>query len=124
MEDNPTPILQPAGPHSGLRSQREKYMRYRASTSGIVTSIQGAALITFVALAVVSVLATIASTVGLLPWLNMSLTFGDLRIPNGGAVIQTSVTVLLALLAFFLCPVDDAGAAAGTDAPRLPGLHE
>ena len=77
-------------------------MRYRASTSGIVTSIQGAALIAFVALAIVSVLATIAATVGLLPWLKMSLTFGDLRIPNGGAVIQTSVTVLLALLAFFV----------------------
>lgn len=77
-------------------------MKYRASSTGIVTSIQGAALISFVAIAIVSVFATTGSVVGLLPWLHMPLTFGEYLIPNGGVIVQIAVTVLLALLAFFV----------------------
>ncbi len=57
---------------------------------------------TLAALALTALGYTLASTVGVAPWLTFTAHFGDIFLPHAGQMTQIGVTVLLAALFFFM----------------------
>ncbi len=65
-------------------------------------TLHGMALVILLTLAISTLAYTIAAALGLAPWLNVPLQFGDAAPIEGGAYIQMAVVAILVALAFFV----------------------
>ena len=77
-------------------------MSYREALLRLGQFMHGLALFVLAALAMVAVTLTGLAATGALPWLTLSLTFGDIVFAQAGMVVQTGVTLVLATLVFFV----------------------
>jgi hypothetical protein len=65
-------------------------------------AVQMGAQTTIAALAIAFTGATIAATLGLLPWPQIALFFGGTALPNAGMWLQIGLTLMLILMTFYL----------------------
>lgn len=64
--------------------------------------LQGLAQAVLIAVTVLLVLAALGAALGLLPWLDLPLSFGDTPVPQAGAGLQLGLTGLFLLLCLYL----------------------
>lgn len=62
----------------------------------------GVSLVLMVSLGILAIGYTLASSLGLTPWLTFTATFGDYSVPNAGMVTQIVLTITLGSLFFFM----------------------
>ena len=77
-------------------------MSLRSALFGIQRALHGLALFSIIALALVVVGYTMASALGLAPWLTFQAQFGAWNVPAAGLIAQIALTSLLVSLVFFI----------------------
>jgi hypothetical protein len=68
----------------------------------IMRVLHGVSLYVLAAAAIAALGLTVLAALGALPWLSLTLTFGDLAIPDAGLWTQVALTILLVTLAAFI----------------------
>lgn len=76
--------------------------RRKSATGWVKSAIQGLSIMVIAVLAIAASAATIAAIAGVLPWLNLPVTFGETTYAWGGVVVQSVVTLILVALCFFI----------------------
>jgi hypothetical protein len=63
---------------------------------------QRLALLVFATASLAILCATIAASFGILPWIQMNLSWDGLTVPNAGKFVQIGITILAVGICFFL----------------------
>ena len=77
-------------------------VNWRETLRVVQGAVQMGAQTTIAALAIAFTGATIAATLGLLPWPQIALFFGGTALPNAGMWLQIGLTLMLILMTFYL----------------------